>query len=129
MVSSAKAHAGEDFDPTVVAAFLRLAREEIFWLELANPFRLDKGLRNACVAPESGLDESDMRQVAWLAVVLASAMNLAKDDLVLVELAGITHDLGKLSIPDGILEKPGRLTAEEFAVIRQHTYIYTYTIL
>ena len=46
-------------------------------------------------------------------------------------MTGITHDLGKLSIPDGILEKPGRLTAEEFAVIRQHTYYtyYTYTIL
>jgi len=150
VVSSAKAHAGEDFDPAVVAAFLRLARKESFWLELANPFRLDKGLGNACVVPEIGLDESDMRQVAWLfadltdrksrftyhhsrhvaavAVVLASAMDWAKDDLVLVELAGITHDLGKLSIPDGILEKPGRLTAEEFALIRQHPY-YTYTIL
>ncbi len=46
----------------------------------------------------------------------------------LMKIAGNFHDLGKLAIPNSILEKPGKLTEEEFAIIKQHTY-YTYTIL
>lgn len=38
------------------------------------------------------------------------------------------HDLGKLAVPAEILEKPGRLTPQEFAVVRRHTY-YTYHLL
>ncbi|MDE7242121.1 HD domain-containing phosphohydrolase [Desulfovibrio sp.] len=38
-----------------------------------------------------------------------------------IALAAILHDVGKISIPDAILNKPGRLTPEEFAVMQQHT--------
>lgn len=38
-----------------------------------------------------------------------------------IALAAILHDVGKISIPDAILNKPGRLTSEEFAVMQQHT--------
>lgn len=38
-----------------------------------------------------------------------------------VSLAAIMHDVGKISIPDAILNKPGRLTGEEFAIMRTHT--------
>lgn len=44
------------------------------------------------------------------------------------EVAAYLHDLGKLAIPSEILEKPGRLTAEEWQVMRTHVY-YTYQIL
>jgi HD-GYP domain-containing protein (c-di-GMP phosphodiesterase class II) len=38
-----------------------------------------------------------------------------------LKIAAILHDVGKIAIPDHILLKPGRLTAEEFAVIRTHS--------
>lgn len=38
------------------------------------------------------------------------------------------HDLGKLAVPNSILEKPGKLTKRDFDVIKQHTY-FTYTVL
>jgi HD-GYP domain-containing protein (c-di-GMP phosphodiesterase class II) len=46
----------------------------------------------------------------------------------MMRIAGFLHDLGKLAVPTEILEKPGKLTPEEFTVIRSHTY-YTYRIL
>jgi putative two-component system response regulator len=61
--------------------------------------------------------------VAWLAAKLASRMNLAQDDIESVGIAGRLHDLGKIGVPDSILLKPGRLTKEEFAVIREHPVI------
>ena len=45
-----------------------------------------------------------------------------------MEIAGLLHDLGKLVVPNAILEKPAGLTPNEFAVIKQHTY-YTYSTL
>lgn len=45
-----------------------------------------------------------------------------------MRLAGYLHDLGKLAVPAEILEKPGKLTREEFAVVRSHTY-HTYRVL
>jgi HD-GYP domain-containing protein (c-di-GMP phosphodiesterase class II) len=43
-------------------------------------------------------------------------------------IAGNLHDIGKLVIPGVILEKPGKLTPEEFAVIKSHTY-YSYYVI
>ena len=40
-----------------------------------------------------------------------------------IRLAGLLHDVGKIGIPDAILRKPGRLTADEEAVMRQHVAV------
>jgi len=45
-----------------------------------------------------------------------------------MEIAGYFHDLGKLRVPKEILEKPGKLSTEEFNIIKSHTY-HTYRIL
>ncbi|MGC8574942.1 MAG: HD-GYP domain-containing protein [Caldisericum sp.] len=45
-----------------------------------------------------------------------------------MEIAGYLHDLGKLAVPKEILEKPDKLSTEEFNVVKSHTY-YTYRIL
>jgi HD-GYP domain-containing protein (c-di-GMP phosphodiesterase class II) len=37
-----------------------------------------------------------------------------------VRIAGLLHDIGKIGVPDAVLRKPGRLDADEFALIRQH---------
>ena len=46
---------------------------------------------------------------------------LSKEQIRMITTASALHDIGKISIPDEILNKPGRLTAEEFAVIKGHS--------
>ena len=48
---------------------------------------------------------------------------LSKADISLISTASALHDIGKISIPDTILNKPGRLTAEEFEIIKTHAMV------
>src|SRR5712671_3546512 len=54
---------------------------------------------------------------------LGEQLNLPEEELVALRRAGIVHDVGKIAIPDAILLKPGRLTPEEWTVIREHSVI------
>jgi HD-GYP domain-containing protein (c-di-GMP phosphodiesterase class II) len=45
-----------------------------------------------------------------------------------LRIAGLLHDLGKLAVPNHILDKPGKLTQEEYSIIKSHTY-YTRLVL
>ncbi|MGZ4430305.1 MAG: HD-GYP domain-containing protein, partial [Gaiellales bacterium] len=60
------------------------------------------------------------RRVAVLAVQVGEAMGLSRSAVRRLAVAGLVHDIGKLQVPESILNKPGRLTGEEFAVIRTH---------
>lgn len=62
-------------------------------------------------------------RVARIAVLLAQAMGLSEATQGDVFLAGLLHDLGKIGVPDAILTKPGKLTADEFTEIRAHPVI------
>jgi len=54
---------------------------------------------------------------------VAAAMGLPDDEIRLLQAASPMHDIGKIGIPDTILQKPGPLTAEEFAIMKLHTVI------
>jgi hypothetical protein len=60
------------------------------------------------------------RRVAALAVRVGMHMGLPEPSVRTLAIAGLLHDIGKLQVPEGILNKPGRLTDEEFAVITTH---------
>ncbi len=47
--------------------------------------------------------------------------HLSKDDIEKIVTSSVLHDIGKIAIPDKILNKPGRLTKEEFEIMKQHT--------
>jgi len=64
--------------------------------------------------------EEHTRRVATWAVALGESLGLRGGRLRELALAGILHDIGKLSVPHAILAKPGKLTDEEMAVIRLH---------
>jgi HD-GYP domain-containing protein (c-di-GMP phosphodiesterase class II) len=64
--------------------------------------------------------EGHTRRVAMLAVQIGERLGLRADRLRLLALGGLLHDMGKLSVPDAVLNKPGKLTDDEFAVIRRH---------
>ena len=62
-----------------------------------------------------------IRRVQRYAVGLAKALGIADDrQLRAIEAAALLHDMGKLAIPEFILNKPGKLTASEFAVMKTH---------
>jgi HD-GYP domain-containing protein (c-di-GMP phosphodiesterase class II) len=58
--------------------------------------------------------------VALLAVAIAERLGLSGSRLRQLALGGLLHDVGKLSVPNEILNKPSRLSDEEFAEIRRH---------
>jgi putative nucleotidyltransferase with HDIG domain len=66
-----------------------------------------------------------MHSVAVCALMIALARQLNLDEQIIREagLAGLLHDLGKMGIPNKILNKPGKLTDEEFATIKSHPQI------
>jgi putative nucleotidyltransferase with HDIG domain len=62
-------------------------------------------------------------RVSSYSMAIARHLGLSQDEVFRVRTAAILHDVGKLGIRDGILNKPGRLTEEEYAVMQQHTAI------
>jgi putative nucleotidyltransferase with HDIG domain len=59
-------------------------------------------------------------RVSSYSMAIARHLGLAQDEVFRLRIASILHDVGKLGIRDGILNKPGGLSEEEFAVMRQH---------
>ncbi len=60
------------------------------------------------------------KKVACLMASFAQYVKLPGEDVTMAYLLGIVHDIGKVKVPDHILNKPGRLSEDEFAVIKQH---------
>lgn len=65
--------------------------------------------------------EGHTRRVTDLTLRLARAMGLQDEELVHLRRGALLHDIGKMAIPDSILQKPGELTPEEWVLMRQHT--------
>jgi diguanylate cyclase (GGDEF)-like protein len=59
-------------------------------------------------------------QVARLAIALSRQLDLPPDQMEAVHVAAQLHDVGKIAVPDAILRKPGHLSLEEEAILRQH---------
>ena len=62
-----------------------------------------------------------VERVRGYALELGQALKWSADDLAILEYGALLHDIGKVSIPEAVLNKAGDLTADEFAVIKQHT--------
>jgi HD-GYP domain-containing protein (c-di-GMP phosphodiesterase class II) len=60
------------------------------------------------------------RRVASNVAMIAPAMGLSREDIATIRLAARVHDLGKIALPDAVLAKPGMLSPEEFALMKQH---------
>lgn len=66
--------------------------------------------------------------VATMSMIIAKKQGMNKDDIYNIGIAGLLHDMGKSKIPLEILNKPGKLDDEEFAVMKQHP-VFGYEIL
>lgn len=58
--------------------------------------------------------------VAVISIIIGISLNLNKENLIHLCIGALTHDIGKTFIPHEILQKPGKLTQEEFEVIKNH---------
>ncbi len=140
---------GKEAHPEVVDLFLEMAKRASYWLDVTSP-RLYSILLNHGPLEQIEIGIEDIVQlavffskiidfksrftathstgVATCATLLAHLFGLSETEILLMKIAGSLHDLGKLVVPNAILEKPGRLTSKEFNLIKQHTY-YTYMLL
>lgn len=62
-------------------------------------------------------------RVAELSADLARAAGMSEAQVERVRIAGLVHDIGKIGVPEAVLRKPGRLTDEEFGMMKQHPEI------
>lgn len=67
--------------------------------------------------------EGHSKRVTAFTMAIAHAMELPDDRRKIIGRGAFLHDIGKMAIPDAILRKPGRLTSEERAVMREHCYL------
>lgn len=72
--------------------------------------------------------EGHTRRVTEMTVKLAEILQVPRDQLVHVHRGAMLHDIGKMGIPDAILLKPGKLTPEEWVIMRMHP-VYAYEML
>ena len=72
------------------------------------------------LAGKDAYTELHTRRVALRAVQVGEQLGLSAGRLRSLAIGGLLHDMGKLSVPDEILQKPGALTEDEYAVIRRH---------
>jgi HD-GYP domain-containing protein (c-di-GMP phosphodiesterase class II) len=149
-VGIARARRGTWFDPTLVEAAGTLAPELTLWCALderglqdavrevepgdavllAGPGALDRigAAFAAVVDAKSPFTADHSRRVTELVVKIADILGFGAPELVELRRAALLHDLGKLSVPNSVLDKPGSLSAEEWEAIRLHPY-YTQRIL
>lgn len=140
---------GRLFRPEPVAALQRLTRREHFWLDASSRSVLTI-MRSRMRMDDLTLDTDGLLQlaeffrrlidfrspftanhssgVAAAAEALAHLAGFSEDDALRMRVASYLHDLGKLAIPREIIEKPARLSADEYAVMEGHVY-YTYRVL
>ena len=67
--------------------------------------------------------EGHSRRVTAYTIAIARKMGLPKEEIKVIARGSFLHDIGKIAIPDGILLKPGKLTDEEMATMREHCYL------
>jgi putative nucleotidyltransferase with HDIG domain len=73
------------------------------------------------VTPKDGYTSEHASQVARLSQLVGAELGLNVEEIETLVLGALLHDLGKIAVSDAVLEKPGPLTEEEWAVIKRHS--------
>ena len=149
IIANLSSLAGTVVHQQVLDMFRSVWTREDFWLDLVSPRmysillhhgpgrKVDLDLEQLRGISELFRNMIDFRSrftathssgVAACASVLSRLFGLTEMEIALMEITGNLHDLGKLAVPNRILNKPGKLTKEEFALMQQHAY-FTYIVL
>ncbi len=81
-----------------------------------------------CIRGYDDMTYAHSMNVALICNVIGQWLHLTDSDLTTLTIAGLLHDIGKLKVPPDIIKKPGKLTDDEFKLIRMHPK-YGYDIL
>lgn len=144
---------GRWFDPNLVRAAFSLKEDKTLWQILSDRDVAAARALAMQLEPEGGemfADETRLTKICegfasvidakspWTfhhsmgvteaSVGIARHLALPATEITTIRHAALLHDIGKLSVPNSILDKPGKLTDEEFAVIKKHPY-FTQRIL
>jgi|HubBroStandDraft_1064217.scaffolds.fasta_scaffold64176_2 HD-GYP domain-containing protein (c-di-GMP phosphodiesterase class II) len=141
---------GTWFDPEIVRASLELQHDEALWasfdsddvrekviqIEPTELFQYadDPRIDSVCEAFADVIDvkspytHAHSKGVTSAAVAIAATLGLEQEEIRIIGRAALLHDIGKLSVPNSILDKNGKLTAQEWETVRLHPY-YTQRIL
>lgn len=91
--------------------------------------KLNSSYKSTVLALSKAIDARDTytaghsERVTNLSLKIGQALNLSSNQLNVLEIAALFHDVGKIGIPDKVLNKPGKLTDEEFNQIKEHPSI------
>lgn len=133
---------GRWFDPDLVDALADVDRDSAFWTRLADA-RLGQDVLDSVpsdlevVADEAQLNRvadafaliidakspftfDHSRRVAGYATAINARLGADGVDPLRLHRAGLLHDIGKLTVPNSILDKPGKLDAAQWAIVRRH---------
>jgi putative nucleotidyltransferase with HDIG domain len=106
----------------LIAVFARERRERIdYVLELGRAYRGTALVLGDFVEADDAYTGQHSTQVVDLAVEVADELRLGRAARRNVEFGALLHDVGKIAVPKAIINKPGPLDAEEWAVMRRHT--------
>lgn len=150
IINWVKSKKGKIFSPEISDAFLEACATEKFWLDMENitfnpeimtrkipaikaPISLDI-IRNisvvfaAIIDKKSAFTHEHSIGLSNHATLLSRYYGYGEKLTLKMKIAALLHDIGKLAIPNHILDKPGKLTTEEYSIIKSHAY-YTKLIL
>jgi putative nucleotidyltransferase with HDIG domain len=91
--------------------------------------QLRQSLGNIETSHDNTLDALDLKEpsseghakrVTFFTIAIARAMEIPKEEIAVIARGAFLHDIGKMAIPDEVLRKPGALTPDEFAIIKEH---------
>jgi putative nucleotidyltransferase with HDIG domain len=105
---------------TLVAARTQQLKEALAELERSYDMTLE-ALGDALDAKDAETQDHCKRVTAFT-IAIAQRMGLPKEEIKVIARGAFLHDIGKMAIPDEILRKPGKLTAEEMEIMREHAY-------
>ena len=141
---------GDWFNAELLEVFSEVANSSRFWLALESGDTSSYTATWKAHVPNKDIDYLELKSlvhvfshivdakspytkehsdgVGSLARFLGECFALSETTCEMLELAGLLHDIGKLRIPDELLEKPGKLTPEEYEIVQRHSFD-TYDIL
>jgi len=111
---------------TRIVVFLLYGPLLIYRTSMQKQRRLDTWLRDSYIMQSRVVDKRDgqtfghSQRVGELSETVAHLLGMGEEACNTIRVGGILHDLGKIAIPDSILLKPGKLTPEEYEIIKTH---------
>ena len=108
----------------ILSSFFSLSLENAYLFEDLKKSYFDtiRAVANSVEARDA-YTRGHSNRVAEISKIIAAEMGWGRRDLEMIDWGGVLHDLGKVGISDSILNKPGKLTDEEFAIMKSHPSI------